>query len=494
MSQHAPSLKQDQRGAIMVVGVFMACFLVAMLWYVAGVGNAILFRQRMQDGADAASFAAAVYHARGMNIIAMVNLIMAAILAVLVALKIAYVLLRITEAICAAICAVSLGTSPTCELVPLLEDAAETVDDVIKTVAPIVHNTLKALSKLEVGVAYAIPWLAEKKAYDVAVGTQKPVEGGLMLSESLIPGGGKLGLPVEEDTYSVLCDHAVTVVADVALAPFAAFGLPTGWAQGLVKGFVDIAPGYFCDGGGGGGSGNLGGQAGAVCKAQAKAVKEANDANAKLPKDKQKPPQKFDQKKCMDEQTKKLQQVNMPSNGGGNTDGQTPKKVYASASAGDRYFNVTSYAWGDMKITRMANKRVGMAAWGKKLVSVPKYWGMVQFSNAEFYYDQAGTWDDMKDDAMWNMRWRARMRRYHDETAPDHGIINKVGSVVNLGLGVLDAVNMYQAGGLSGLAGEALLSDKKKRLTDIYVRDAKKTVGGGGFEKLDRDSKMEAIH
>lgn len=85
---HAPSgWLADQRGAVMVVGVFMAAFLVGSLWYIIGIGDAILYRERMQDGADAVAFAAAVYHARGMNIIAMINIIMAAILAVLVAFK-----------------------------------------------------------------------------------------------------------------------------------------------------------------------------------------------------------------------------------------------------------------------------------------------------------------------------------------------------------------------------------------------------------------------
>jgi len=78
-----------------VMGVLMAVFLVAALYHAIGLGEAILQRQRMQDAADAAAFSAAVVHARGMNTIVLINLVMAALLAVVVALK-------LVETVCAA--------------------------------------------------------------------------------------------------------------------------------------------------------------------------------------------------------------------------------------------------------------------------------------------------------------------------------------------------------------------------------------------------------
>src|SRR5690606_12166406 len=80
-------LHRDEQGAIMLLGVFMAIFLTAMVWYVVGIGDALLYRERMQDAADAAAFSAAVTHARGMNLLVLINMVMAALLAVLVALK-----------------------------------------------------------------------------------------------------------------------------------------------------------------------------------------------------------------------------------------------------------------------------------------------------------------------------------------------------------------------------------------------------------------------
>src|SRR4051812_31696679 len=87
-----PSLRRDTRGAILVIAVFMAVFMVGCLWYLVGVGDAAIYREKMQDGSDAVAFASAVYHARGMNIIVVLNLIMEAALAVLIALKIAEVI------------------------------------------------------------------------------------------------------------------------------------------------------------------------------------------------------------------------------------------------------------------------------------------------------------------------------------------------------------------------------------------------------------------
>src|SRR5437660_153695 len=101
---------KDQRGAAMVIGVFMSVFLVGALWYIVGLGDAMIYRQRVQEAADATAFSAAVVHARGMNIIAMINIIMAAVMAVLVALKTAQFIVGVIGALAAIVCVASLGT------------------------------------------------------------------------------------------------------------------------------------------------------------------------------------------------------------------------------------------------------------------------------------------------------------------------------------------------------------------------------------------------
>jgi hypothetical protein len=74
----------DQRGAIMMIGLFMACSLIGALWFLIGIGDAIVFKDRVQEATDHAAFTSAVAHARGMNLIAAINLIMFALVAVYV--------------------------------------------------------------------------------------------------------------------------------------------------------------------------------------------------------------------------------------------------------------------------------------------------------------------------------------------------------------------------------------------------------------------------
>ena len=69
-------LAADQRGAVVIIGVFAALALTGSLWFMIGIGDAIAFRENVQEAVDAASFSSAVVHARSMNFIAAVNLIM----------------------------------------------------------------------------------------------------------------------------------------------------------------------------------------------------------------------------------------------------------------------------------------------------------------------------------------------------------------------------------------------------------------------------------
>lgn len=69
----ARALARDEGGAIMVVGLFMAVFLVGALYALAGIGASVVYQERMQQAADEAAFTAAVDHAVGMNALATVN-------------------------------------------------------------------------------------------------------------------------------------------------------------------------------------------------------------------------------------------------------------------------------------------------------------------------------------------------------------------------------------------------------------------------------------
>ena len=77
-----PHFARDERGAIMIVGVFMACFLIGALWSIVGLGDMLVYRDKVQEAADHTAFSSATVHARGMNFMAALNLVMLAIVAV----------------------------------------------------------------------------------------------------------------------------------------------------------------------------------------------------------------------------------------------------------------------------------------------------------------------------------------------------------------------------------------------------------------------------
>src|SRR5579871_5744799 len=78
---------RDTRGAIMVMGLFLCVLVAAGLWYLSGLGEAIVYRERTQEAADAVAFTIAAAHAKGMNVLVLINLTMALILSIRVALK-----------------------------------------------------------------------------------------------------------------------------------------------------------------------------------------------------------------------------------------------------------------------------------------------------------------------------------------------------------------------------------------------------------------------
>jgi hypothetical protein len=87
----------NQRGAVAVAGAFMSIFLVGAFYHLAGVGEATVYQERLQDAADEGVFAAAVTHARAMDVVAVVNQSMVVIMASLNALDLAIVGAQLCE-------------------------------------------------------------------------------------------------------------------------------------------------------------------------------------------------------------------------------------------------------------------------------------------------------------------------------------------------------------------------------------------------------------
>jgi hypothetical protein len=514
------NIRKDDRGAVMVIGVFMSAFLVGCLWYIIGLGDAVVYRQYMQDGADATAYAAAVYQARGMNIIALMNLIMAAVLAVLVALKIAQVLITIAMAIACLLSWTGVG-AVACGV---LKGADSAVKGLIATVTPIVHTVLKGLYIAESAVAVGMPFVAEFKAISVAKSYGPTVDGGFMVSISLIPGhltkflgdigskkdepeaeqpeevskvqctddwvsscscdranksgccshhgglsnprrckvveqpepaneeaepqgqenpneGVRWGLPVEDDSFPFLCGKAGEMVVDLIFLPLGEAGeWISKFAGGMVKTLTESFPGYFC----GAGGVNISGLTDAACEAGQSVADEENAG-----KTEEEEPGEYDPEKCKEELGQVAEGAGAESTGAGL---MVPKKVYSDAENGDNYFASWSFVWGDLKQNSDAAKGVDIAAWNKAKVGDPSFLSSYHFAKSEYYYepdeDDPKTWDGLVEDAMWNMRWRARLRRTY---LPP----------LNLGAKLAEKFNEYVGGEIGGLLGEdSVLTEK----------------------------------
>jgi hypothetical protein len=485
---------RDSRGAVMVIGVFMSAFLVGCLWYIIGLGDAVVYRQYMQDGADATAYAAAVYQARGMNMIAMINMIMAAVLAVLVALKIAQILLIAANI---ASCIIAFFVPPAAAVCTATTNAQQPLQNLISKTEMIVDKILRALYIVESGIAVGMPYVAEVKSVMVAKSYGATVHGGFMVSISLIPGhltkmlgdigsqkdepptqepeqeskvvckdgwvsscecdrpkkngccshhtgvsgdckmvdkpqepdknatesedgknpneGIRWGLPVEDDSYEFLCGKAGEYVVDLVFLPFETLGFPDavigtlkGFVGGLVKKLTTTFPGHFCGAGGaniGDALTELGDEA---CK---KAKESADEQNQSAPEGEE--PKEFDEEEC---------KKNLGQGLGGIGEGakkdagmKVPKKVYSAAENGDNYFASWGIVWGDLMSQSNAGHTVDNAAWGQVETADPNFLSSYHFAKSEYYYEPKESdgkdWGSLVEDAMWNMRWRARLRR-----------------------------------------------------------------------------------
>ena len=406
-------LIEDKRGAILIAAVFMAVFLVGTLWYLVGIGDAAIYREKMTAASDAVAFSSAVYHARGMNIIAILNLIMAAALAVLIAFKIAEIIAFTVAAIAAAICPFSGFACPIAAQAGQI--GTNLHNNIIPQVQKVVDGILKVSSESQRWVARITPWVGAARGVAVSTQYSPTVKGGAALSISMIPTTTRLGLPVQEEPFDKLCERAGKMLGNLA------FGWIPGMSLigGLLGKLTGTFPGYFCgSSGGGSGSGSTGMDQEQTIKEQCAEAKKAYDEANKATKG---PVKTFDEKKCVDDAKKSLSASGGTTGGGlGSTGSKTSKMIYSPARNGDDYFQVYGFVMGDNEaMHKNAKSRVEMASWGKQKIqpnAVADTLEKVGFSEAEFYYDQVKSgklkWDDYVDDALWNMRWRARLRRF----------------------------------------------------------------------------------
>jgi hypothetical protein len=239
-------LRRDTRGAAIVIGLFFAVMLSGFLYYVIGIGEAIVYRETMQDAADAGAFSAAVVHARGMNVIVLINLIMAALLAVLIALKLIQTLILTAMAVAFALAFVTFGA--TLAAIPPLNTAQRAVGQVHDRARTVVFRLLRVGRTTARLVQRAMPPAATYRAYDIA--TDDAFAPAPRFGFTWPIGIGRR-LPTEDGSYPELCRRAAGEVSGVVAMPFNAIHSRIGSiVRSAMTRMITTFTRWFCSGDG----------------------------------------------------------------------------------------------------------------------------------------------------------------------------------------------------------------------------------------------------
>lgn len=254
------ALHADEGGNIIVLYVAAALLLVGMLWALIGTGARMVQKETIQSSADAAAFSAAVIKAKGLNIIAFCNLLMAVLLAVIMLLRLIEGALYIVAAGAAVAC--FFGATVLCPIPPWATSTAVKYRNIREQIEPRIMDAMKGLAKLERAVNKTFPALAAVEAYRVGThdSYQKHFGKGTLVTVAWpLPVGKDLSLPTKDGTWDQLCDEAVNTFDRVVKTTLSKIGVPSvvaGAFGGALKKLLSPLKGILC-GSGGGGSGAL---------------------------------------------------------------------------------------------------------------------------------------------------------------------------------------------------------------------------------------------
>lgn len=164
--------QRDERGAILVLGIMLGVFSVAALAYLVNVGYASIWRESAQDAADAVAFESAVWGARGMNVLAAINIFIALTMAVLIAWRLAMFALGLLTVASVVLCLFPATASLCATLAPRLGSATARMAARDGKVTQNVYKVIHVLHTGQTVVASAMPILAA--AQSSLSGTTRP--------------------------------------------------------------------------------------------------------------------------------------------------------------------------------------------------------------------------------------------------------------------------------------------------------------------------------
>jgi hypothetical protein len=153
----------DERGAILVLGIMLGAILVGALFYVIGVGHAVVWREAVQDAADATAFDAVAWNARGLNVVVAINIFMAIVMGILLAYRVALLFVTIMAVLAGVACVLSVFVPPlsaACTVAPHIGRVAARMGAREPKLANKIFKTLSALHKGQQLISSATPLLS----------------------------------------------------------------------------------------------------------------------------------------------------------------------------------------------------------------------------------------------------------------------------------------------------------------------------------------------
>ena len=418
-------LHQDNRGAIMLMGLCMSCFLIGALWFLIGIGDAIVFRDTMQEATDHATFTSAALHAKGMNFISACNLFLLALIAV-------HIIMGLIHDILLAVCIISLGFG--CGAWVSWRRVYTTYSKIFKPIAGALHYA-------EVAASFGYPLLGAYKGYTTGTdyggfGPKKHAVSMIVVSPSLIPGNlmigplnkafaragkgftadardSKKGLPVQARKFSDVCDLVAKKGIDALLSLTgqgggAAIDMVKGWLGGLIKV-------RYCND-----TGSTTPDLTDRFKQGSDAIDSANNSNAgkAVPKGGVAP-----------------KPIDKPAMGGGSGAGSGAMKCMKDNSgidpgidswwgcdgplvpwSGTQNGSPWNQVWGINFRPEFSDAQEHRVAVGQRKLGVKSTAETnTYFAEAEFYFDCNKSWTDIEcdrdDNAGYSVQWRARLKR-----------------------------------------------------------------------------------
>ncbi|MET0340491.1 MAG: hypothetical protein ABW252_05785 [Polyangiales bacterium] len=473
MTSISSRLHADTRGAMLVIGIAMGILLVGALYNIVSVGDAILWREHMQDTADAAAFEASVWQARGMNVIAFMNMLMAAAMAVLVAVRgiiiltsvvlvalsaasaaclLAFLPVGITQALCV------LGATAR----PVVQSANTWAVRAEQRIAPRVNRFLETVQTAQSVVATVTPLIAAREASvrntaefetvafalgpsmlmpTTSDGARARLDVGFDRSAMIRIGRG-LSLPVSLDGDFKLCEKAGQFLPNEILAVTEATGLSNGtldaaggFMRSLLGGITGSLPALFC-----------GEKSPDEVASIQDIIRQSADDGCRAAEERGRVPSSasdadreqfgryqdywqrqspivvdargnaethgFDRAKCRRDEIARQNQAYDASK----LKGYKTARVWRYTLNGDLFMQNWGFSYGAPPRLEPNDQGLIFPTGGDRGTLQPSDvsgFGLERFAfaQAEMYHDCATPWVECGLDAMWRMAWKARMRR-----------------------------------------------------------------------------------